>query len=301
VQAGLDLVVSVRLAYADLALAVDRQQLAREAAALLTRIDTLMQSRLATGDISELEGRAARIDAARAAQDADRTAYDIEIMRGRLRLLLGLPVAGGDLPLSPSPGPVPCAPAETWLRAALVARPDVRAAELALQGAAVRLGWEQSRILTLTAVLDANGRGVDGFEAGPGVDASLPVFNRNQGGRARAAADLQRSAAAYALIQQQVAVEIREAGAQAAQATESRGAWRERIIGPLQANLADAERSFAEGETSYLFVLENSRRLTEARLRERELEADAQRARARIERAIGRTCDAPPLEVARDR
>ncbi|MBA2354910.1 MAG: TolC family protein [Acidobacteria bacterium] len=301
VQAGLDLVVSVRLAYTDLALAVDRQQLAREAAALLTRIDTLMQSRLATGDISELEARAARIDAARASQDADRTAYDIEIMRGRLRLLLGLPVDSGTVTLAPVPGPAPCAPAVTLLRDALIARPDVRAAELALQGAAARLGWEQSRILTLTAVLDANGRGVDGFEAGPGVDASLPIFNRNQGGRARAAAELQRSAAAYALIQQQVAVEIREAGAQVAQATESRGAWRERIIGPLQANLADAERSFAEGETSYLFVLENSRRLTEARLRERELEADTQRARARIERAIGRTCDAPPLEVARDR
>ncbi len=44
------------------------------------------------------------------------------------------------------------------------------------------------------------------------------------------------------------------------------------------------------GESSYLFVLENSRRLIEARLREREIAADEQRAQARIERAVGNAC-----------
>ena len=55
-----------------LALAVDRERLAREAAALLARIDTLTQSRLAAGDIAELEARAAHVDAARAALDVER-------------------------------------------------------------------------------------------------------------------------------------------------------------------------------------------------------------------------------------
>ena len=65
--------------------------------------------------------------------------------------------------------------------------------------------------------------------------------------------------------------------------------------------MAGAERSFQEGDVSYLFVLENSRRLIEARLRERELVADQQRARARIERAVGRSCGAAPQEVTRVR
>ena len=34
------------------------------------------------------------------------------------------------------------------------------------------------------------------------------------------------------------------------------------------ANLSDAEKSYAAGESSYLFVMENSRRLIEARVRE---------------------------------
>ena len=67
VQSGLDLALSVRVAYADLALAIDRQALANEAAAALQRIDTLTQSRLAAGDIAELDARAAQRRRARAA------------------------------------------------------------------------------------------------------------------------------------------------------------------------------------------------------------------------------------------
>ena len=65
--------------------------------------------------------------------------------------------------------------------------------------------------------------------------------------------------------------------------------------------MADAERAYREGEVSYLFVLENTRRLIDARIRERELLADEQRARARIERAVGRSCSAPAQEVTRAR
>ncbi len=67
VQSGLDLALAVRLAYADLALAMDRQRLAGEAAATLQRIDLLTQSRLAAGDIAALDARAARVDAVRSA------------------------------------------------------------------------------------------------------------------------------------------------------------------------------------------------------------------------------------------
>jgi cobalt-zinc-cadmium efflux system outer membrane protein len=45
VQSGLNLAMSVRIAYTDLALAVERQSLANDAAAILQRIDTLTQSR----------------------------------------------------------------------------------------------------------------------------------------------------------------------------------------------------------------------------------------------------------------
>ncbi len=294
VQAGLDLVASVRVTYADLSLSEDRAKLLNESATVLARIDTLTQSRLASGDIAELDARTARVDASRAAQDVQRAASDVAIASERLRLLLGRPADAPALVLAPPAGPqAACGPPADLLREALVARPDVRAAEIGVEAAAARLGWERSRILALTAVLDANGQGREGFEVGPGLDLGLPVLNRNQGARARADVQLQQAAAAYAALQQQVALELREASAQFDQAQQSLSAWRDTIVRPLQANVTDAERSFRAGESSSLFVLENSRRLIDARSRERDLLADLQRAHARIERALGRSCGAP--------
>ena len=94
-------------------------------------------------------------------------------------------------------------------------------------------------------------------------------------------------------IQQQVGLDVRESVTLLEQARESRTAWRTTLVTPLEANLADAEDAYRAGDSSFLFVLENSRRLIEARLRERELAADETRALARIERAIGAKC-APP-------
>ncbi len=294
VQSGLDLALAVRLSHTDYSLATDRQRLATETAAALDRIDALTQSRLAAGDIGALEARVARVDAARGRQDADRAAHDVRLARERLRLLMGL--AAGDPAvdrIQASPAPDVCGAAADLLPRALAARPDVRAAEIAVEAAAARLGWERRRVLALTAVLDANGQGTQGFEAGPGIDVGLPIFNRNQGGRLRAESELQRASAAYVAIQQQVGLDVREAVTLLDQARESRTAWRTTLVTPLQANLADAEDAYRAGDSSFLFVLENSRRLIEARLRERELAADEARALARIERATGAKC-APP-------
>jgi len=293
VQSGLDLALSVRLAHADLALAINRQRIAGETAAALQRIDALTQSRLAAGDVGALDARVARVDAARSRQDAERVVHDVIIARERLRLLTGLAVDDAALDaVQTSAEPTRCGPAPELLVRALAARPDLRAAELAVEAAGARLGWERRRVLALMGVLDANGEGLAGFEAGPGVDVSLPLFNRNQGGRLRAQTELQRASAAYVALQQQVGLDVREASTLFDQARESREAWRTTLVMPLEANLADAEDSYRAGESSFLFVLENSRRLIEARLRERELAADEQRAVARLERAVGTRCTA---------
>jgi outer membrane protein, heavy metal efflux system len=292
VQTGLDLARDVRLAYTDLALAIDRLTLAKEAAATLERINTLTQSRLAAGDIAELDARAARVDAVRSAQDAERAVHDVTIARARLRLLLGLPGDDATLNAVENSDQIACGSAPEVLKRALSARPDVRAAELAVEAAAAKLGWDRSRILSLTAVLDANGQGSAGFESGPGVDVGIPLFNRNQGGRLRGETELQRASAIYVQVQQQVAFDVREAFTQLDQARDSRLAWNGKILEPLRANLADAEQSFKLGESSYLFVLENGRRLIEARARQRDILADERRAQARLERAAGIGCQA---------
>jgi cobalt-zinc-cadmium efflux system outer membrane protein len=173
---------------------------------------------------------------------------------------------------------------------ALAARPDVRAAELAVEAAGSRLGWERSRVFALTAVLDANGEGIEGFELGPGVDVGLPFFNRNQGAITRAQVDLQRASGLYVTARQRVATEVRAASTQYVQASLAAAEWRTTVLEPLEEQVAVADRAFKEGEVAYLFVIEMNRRLTDARLRTREAEADMARAQARLERAVGRRC-----------
>jgi cobalt-zinc-cadmium efflux system outer membrane protein len=303
-QYGLNLIADVKIAYADLALARDRAALASAAAAQFEAIQKITDARLRAGDISELEARSAAIDAARARQEAARAEYDVALRANALRGRLGLATdqAGVTLVLAApaastqTAAPDACADRpgllEDLTKDALASRPDVRAAEIAVEAAGARLGWERARIITLTAVLDANGEGKKGFEAGPGVDLGIPLFDRNQGGRARAAVEMQRASLAYLAARQRVATELTDALTLSSQARVTLASWQQTVVSPLEEQVRMADRAFAAGDVTYLFVLDMTRRLTDARLRAREIEADLARAMARVERVVGRPCDA---------
>jgi cobalt-zinc-cadmium efflux system outer membrane protein len=290
-QDGLTLVADVKLAYIDYALAQDRVALAEQSLTELESIATLMDSRFQAGDISQLEARTASIDAARARQDVERARLDAALRGTELRARLGLALEATSAPLVLTAAPLPpCTIPSALLDNALASRPDVRAAELAIEAGGARLGWERSRILTLTAVLDANGEGTEGFETGPGIDIGLPIFSRNQGGVTRAQAELQRASGLYLAARHRVATEVRTAVIQYERASVAAREWRATVLAPLEEQVQVADRAFKEGEVAYLFVIEMNRRLTEARLRTREAEADIARALARLERAVGRRC-----------
>ena len=107
---------------------------------------------------------------------------------------------------------------------------------------------------------------------------------------ARAQAELQRASGLYLAARQRVATEVRAATAQYRQASAAAVEWRTTVLEPLEEQVQVADRAFNEGEVAYLFVIEMNRRLTDARLRTREAEADIARALARLERAVGRRC-----------
>jgi outer membrane protein, heavy metal efflux system len=290
-QTGLDLVADVKVAFIEAALAQERTVLADRSVTELDAIAMLMESRFQAGDIGRLEARTAAIDAARARQDAERARLDVALRANDLRARLGLALDDRTITLVMTPAPGDACPAgPALLNDALAARPDVRAAELAVEAAGARIGWEKSRIVTLTAVLDSNSRGIDGFETGPGLDFGLPIFNRNQGGVARAQAELQRAGSQYLAARQRVATEIRNATTQYERALAAAKEWRDTVLTPLEEQVQVADRAFAEGDVAYLFVIEMTRRLTDARLRTTEAKAEVGRALARVERAIGRRC-----------
>jgi cobalt-zinc-cadmium efflux system outer membrane protein len=316
VSRALDLVRDARLAYVEYALAQRRASVAAEATRERGEIATIVNARFRAGDISELETSAARLDARLAEEQTTRFAHDVVIARERLRALLGVgasepsfeiilspatETAGGPAGINQSAGlrtrtattttPVASDPSETLsglIEQALDARPELKAAQLAIEAAGQRAKWERSRILAVTAIAKEYGRGAQGFEQGPGVQIELPIFNRNQGGISRAEAEIERAAKQLIAARQRVVAEVREAYAQLTQARESSGLWRARLLPPLEDDIRGAERAYKAGDASYLFVLETTRRLTDARLREAELQAATARAFIALERNVGR-------------
>jgi outer membrane protein TolC len=63
---------------------------------------------------------------------------------------------------------------------------------------------------------------------------------------------------------------------------------RTEILPRIEEDIRISQRAYAAGEVPYLFVLETSRQITDARLREAEASAAIRRATAQLERAVGR-------------
>lgn len=289
-QNALNLVRDVRLAYSDVQAAEERARLAKEALKQRRQIPVIMDARLRAGDISEQEAVTARAEARTAEEEAARLAREVGVVKERLRFLLGLSAQPTQVELMPNL-PEPGAPeqADELLRTAYASRPDLRAAELSIEAAAKRAKWERSKIFTLMATLDMNGSGKRGFEAGPGLVAELPIFNRNQGGISRAEAEVEAAARQYALTRQRIASEVEEARKQLVQARESLAEWRGRVLPALERDARIQEASFRDGEIPYLFVLQHRQRLDTARVREADLTDQARRARIQLDRAVGRS------------
>jgi cobalt-zinc-cadmium efflux system outer membrane protein len=289
VQNGLGLAGQVRVAFAELWLAEEKAKLAAEALQVHSQIEEIADARLRAGDISEAEAVAIRSRTAMARDEARSSKIEIAIAKERLRALMGVGLTDAPVQIAASPLPAAQVPEPAPLmKMALASRPDLRAAELQLEAAGKRLGLEQSKIIAIAGMLDANAEGREGFEAGPGILATLPFFDANQGGTARARAEMQRAAHHYVEIQRQIALEVFGARNRLLQARESLETWRTTILPSLEQAQKAAQQAYAVGEASYLEVLEATRELLLGRVRACTLEADLRREWARLEQAVGR-------------
>jgi outer membrane protein, heavy metal efflux system len=299
VQAGLDLIRDTRVAYADLAQARDRVRLLEESARLWDRIAQLADARVRAGDASPLDVATARIDALRARGDAGRAVHDADLAEQQLRNVLGLPGRAGPLRLSQAeprpatrpatrPAIPPAIAVEPLVEEALSHRPDLAAADSAVEAARRRAATARAEVFSLAVIADANEEGEDGWEAGPGVKLQLPLFNQNQGNVARADAEVERAVRHRAAARDRVALEVRASHRKILRAGDDLDAWGGRIRPALEEAVTAAEKAYSGGGAPLLVVLETSRQLVDARLREVQAAADLRRARAELDRAVGR-------------
>lgn len=301
VASGVKLVGDVRLAFLDVLVAERRLAFTTEQSGVASQAATMADGRLRAGDISEFEARLARADALRlqATQLARVAERDLAIVR--LRAALGMDQAAPPLPLreppmasvasmAPTATTDGCAATAELLRAAMAARPEVRAAELQIEAAGARAGLERARILAFTATLDANGRGSEGFEMGPGVQIELPVFSQNQGGRARAAAELEQASRRYLAVQASVSAEVSAALVGLTHARNTARLLGDEVATSLAAARRQAEGLYAAGEISLLTLLETRLRLIDIDATRVDADFGVNRAIVRLEQAVGKTC-----------
>ncbi len=295
VAQGLDRARDARIAHAELDVARRRLILLRRTEEIWARIAKLARARLMAGAASRLELTAAESDARIAKLEAQQQQQTVHIMDARFKELINLPQNQGtpkkiEVISEGFPDLIPSL--EQLLKRAISARPEIRAAELRIEATGERAGLERARIFDLIAFADSNGPGFRAFEAGPGFQLSLPVLNQNQAGRARVKAQLESVTWGYIATKQRIDREVRESYHRMRRAQEALSAWPKEVVAPLSENVGRAERAYVAGGVTYLQVLDATRRLTEAQLRELQLEVEAKLSLAQLYRSVGGKLDA---------
>jgi len=291
VQNGIDLVRDVRIAHAELTLAEQQAAILAEAARLREQIADLMDIRLKHGDIDALQSRLARMEALTAGDAAARAERQMDITQERLRVLLGLRQEDyPDLNVESSPLFLETPAGEKELvKAALLSRPDLSAAEMAVEAAAKRAGWERSRIFAYIAPqLSTKEVGTSGIQTGPGIKAEVPLFNRNQGKITRAEAEMEQAALQYLALVDQVEYEVCRARGQLIQAQETLRRLRNGLLPTIEETVSLAEKAHENGDISYLDFQLATAPVFDVRLSETNAAAALRKALAELERALGR-------------
>lgn len=297
-QSGLDLMRDVRQSYADVVLAKERVRVAGEAVKLRGRIAELAEKRLKAGDISQQEAATARIDALQAEQDAARIGYDVPVLEERLRNLMGIGPLRGPLPLDPSPPPA-CQTfdADALTQEAMGSRPDALAAAEAVAAAEARLKFAKLGWVRFLGIADATS-GRESHVLGPALRFTVPLFNRNQGGIARAEAELERAVRNQKTVAYQIILDVQRAYLQYRQACAELEVLRTKVRPEVEAALGRAQAAYQEGNVPIFIVLETTRQLLDNYLREAQLHGDLRRFRAELERSVGRRLAPSPASSA---
>jgi cobalt-zinc-cadmium efflux system outer membrane protein len=289
IRNGLGLIRDVWTTYADLLLAQQKVRLAEDDIQLQEKIAKLVRNRFEAGDISELTSSIAQVDTLKTKEKALRLSHDAIVLRHRLTALLGILSEDISLRLAPSSiNPETDVPLDELLTTALTARPDLRAAELTIEAAGARIGWEKSRVFKFIAEIDGDESNDGSFDVGPGFEVEIPIFNRNEGEIAQAKAKWEHSVRQYEAVRQSIFLQVKESYTRYVAAHEEYELWQSSVVPSLQETARKTQESFAAGEVSYLLVLQAEQELIQARMHQAELAADLNRTAAQLNYSVGK-------------
>lgn len=265
---GLELIRDVQMSYVDLWLSQKKLELAIEGAQIQKEITRFTQARLKAGDISGAEADDIYIDSLESIGNMRNLLKETDITKQQLNTLLGL--SEDNVTYNTETMNIPEESTyfvDTLLDTALAARPDLRAAELTIEAAGKKIGWEKSKIYNFIAVIDAKDEGEDFLTVGPGIELDIPIFNQNQGQIARAKSELEQAARKYEALRQNIILQVRQAFTRYVSDYEEFELWNNDIIPSLQKKVEQTTQSFEIGEINNQTVFEARQNLIEAKVK----------------------------------
>lgn len=289
VQNATNTILEARIAHANLVLATRREHILENAAELRRRIAKITtHERVRTGQLTTAEGIATEVDSASADEMWVRAKHDTLLAQERLRLALGLMFSVNQLKVVYSGTQTfKIQTSDELVSKAWTTRADLKALELGVKAAAARAGWESMKIAQLSALMSTKDVSSSGRLSGPGFSAEIPIFNQNNGRRARAEAEVEVASMQYLALKQRIAFEVKESRELLLQAQEVLERTRKNVLPLVEKTVSLAERDYRRGAASYLFVLEQTRTLVDTQLREADFAAAVRRTEAQLSRAVG--------------
>lgn len=298
VQQALDVVVSVRASYAAVQAFDELIPALEERRDLLTRLVTVSQERLDSGEGTRLDVTSLRTQQAELGLDLLELAREKQDARLELAHLVGQPSDPAAWAVEPRAALVPYSARaeERWVEAALARRPDIEALRWeveALKEDAQRAG---------VTILEGSGVGLSAEKAedwsiGPALAVPIPLFDFGSARRARAEAVLLEAQHRLTEAKRVAVTEVRRAYASSAALQRSVASLKDVAL-PLQRQRREEIEAIylgGQADITTLIIAEQDLRLAQVRLVE--LEQRAATAHAELERAVGGPTAAAAVEA----
>lgn len=291
IKNGLGLVRDVQVTYTAFLLAHERIILATEEAQLKAQINRLDQARLKAGEISQLAVSASYVNTLRASDNIKRLSKESDILKYKLNSLIG--ITSEDITFDIVPLEISSIFTESideMLKTAFVCRPDLRAAELEIEAAGERIGWEKSKVYNFIATLQGDDTELknEAFIIRPGFSLEIPIFNHNEAKIAYSKAELEQAAQRYEAVRQNIILEVNQAYTHYILAYEQFDLWNNEIIPSLEQTAEQTRISYDAGETLLISVLHAQGKLIEARMHLTELIARLNSSTAELNFYVGK-------------
>jgi cobalt-zinc-cadmium efflux system outer membrane protein len=216
---------------------------------------------------------------------------EVDKLKHKLFNLLGITAEDIEFDFVPSEiSPTSTKSVKEMLEVAFVCRPDLRAAELAIEAAGERVGWEESKVYNFIAILHGDDTELknEAFVIRPGFSIEIPIFNHNEAKIAYAKAELEQAAQHYEAVRQNIILEVKQAYTQYISVHEQFDLWNDDIIPSLEQATEQIRKSYDAGETLLISVLNNQKKLIEARMHLTDLNARLNNSTAELNYRIGK-------------